>query len=33
VPAANSLLGTRNTGNATVELTSFSGAIWVREQP
>jgi DUF4097 and DUF4098 domain-containing protein YvlB len=33
VPAANSLLGTHNTGNATVELTSFSGTIRVRQQP
>lgn len=33
VPGANSLLGTHNTGNATVELTSFSGTIWVRQQP
>ncbi len=30
---ANSLLGTHNTGNATVELTSFSGRIRVRPQP
>lgn len=33
VPAANSLLGTHSTGNATVELTSFNGTIRVRQQP
>lgn len=33
MPSANSLLGTHNTGNATVELTSFSGTIRVRQQP
>jgi DUF4097 and DUF4098 domain-containing protein YvlB len=32
-PSANSLFGTYNTGNATVELTSFSGKIRVRPQP
>ena len=31
--SANSLLGTHNTGNATVELTSFSGNIRIRRQP
>ncbi|MFB3922858.1 MAG: DUF4097 domain-containing protein [Terriglobia bacterium] len=31
--SANSLFGTHNTGNATVELTSFSGRIRVRPQP
>lgn len=31
--SGNSLLGTYNTGNATVELTSFSGRIRVRQQP
>ncbi len=30
--ASNSLLGTRNTGKATVELTSFSGNIHIRPQ-
>ncbi len=30
--AGNSLLGTRNTGNATVELRSFSGTIHIRPQ-
>ena len=30
--ASNSLLGTRNTGKATVELTSFSGNIRIRPQ-
>jgi DUF4097 and DUF4098 domain-containing protein YvlB len=32
VYSGNSLLGTHNTGKATVELTSFSGAIRVRPQ-
>lgn len=31
--SASSLLGTHNTGSATVELTSFSGTIRIREQP
>ncbi len=31
--SGNSLLGTHNTGNATVELTSFSGSIRIRQQP
>ncbi len=31
--SSNSLLGTHNTGSATVELTSFSGRIRVRPQP
>lgn len=31
--SGNSLLGTHNTGNATVELTSFSGNIRIRPQP
>ncbi len=31
--SGNSLLGTHNTGNATVELTSFSGNIRIRRQP
>jgi len=30
--ASNSLLGTHNTGKATVELTSFSGSIHIRPQ-
>ena len=30
---ANSLFGTHNSGNATVELTSFSGNIHIRRQP
>jgi hypothetical protein len=30
--SANSLLGTHNTGDATVELTSFSGTIRIRQQ-
>jgi hypothetical protein len=30
--SSNSLLGTHNTGNATVELTSFSGTIRIRPQ-
>jgi DUF4097 and DUF4098 domain-containing protein YvlB len=30
--SAHSLLGTRNTGNAMVELTSFSGTIRLRQQ-
>jgi hypothetical protein len=33
LPGANSLLGMHNTGDATVDLTSFSGTIWVRQQP
>lgn len=33
MPGANSLLGTSNTGNAIVELSSFSGTIRVRQQP
>ncbi len=32
LPQGNSLLGTHNTGNATVQLTSFSGTIRVRPQ-
>lgn len=32
-PGAQGLLGTYNTGNATVELRSFSGTIRVRQQP
>jgi len=32
-PSANSLLGTYSTGNAAVELTSFSGRIQLRPQP
>ncbi len=32
-PSANSLFGTHSTGNATVELTSFSGRINLRPQP
>ncbi len=31
--SGSSLLGTHNTGNATVELTSYSGAIRIRPQP
>ncbi len=31
--SGSSLLGTHNTGNATVELTSFSGTIRIRPQP
>lgn len=31
--AASSLLGTHNTGNAIVDLTSFSGTIRLRQQP
>lgn len=31
--SASSLFGTHNTGNATVELTSFSGNIHIRRQP
>jgi DUF4097 and DUF4098 domain-containing protein YvlB len=31
--AASSLFGTHNSGNATVELTSFSGSIHIRPQP
>ncbi|HEV2176826.1 MAG TPA: DUF4097 family beta strand repeat-containing protein [Terriglobia bacterium] len=29
----HSLVGTHNSGAATVELTSFSGTIWIRPQP
>jgi hypothetical protein len=32
-PAASGLFGTRNTGEATVELKSFSGTIRIRPQP